>query len=319
MRALAVAALVSLAGLACRGGAPRPSSAPAATLPPIEARPAAADDPIVAKVDGRPVYGSCVAAQAAALHEDKARALDDCIGFELLAGAAAARGVAGDPIVIDGYRRALVGRFLDVEFRDRFRAWDDLPAAFTTPAWDQNAWRMHRPEYRWATYVRAPLAPGASPADEAAARQLIDDIYARVKDRHDLFPDDLIAIADDAAHGRAFDRLRDPYGTAIGGPAHSTFWRPLFQIPAIGSVSPPSRTKWGWDIILWTGVTPPLESTADELRAQMFPVLRREWFEHWIDDLARARNDDIEVHEDQLARLAPPDDAKAAPPPRKAP
>ena len=313
MRAVAVVICVVAA---CRGGAPRPGAGPVTTLPAIEAQPAAPDDPIVATVDGRPVYGSCVAAQAAALHEDARRALDDCIGFELLAGAAAAQGVAKDPDVIDGYRRALVGRFLDVEFRDRYRTWDDLPAALAGAVWEHNKFRMHRPEYRFATYARAPIADNASPADQAAARQLIDDIYAQVKDRHDLFPDDLIAIAQDAAHGRRVDLLRDPFGTAFDGPGHPSFAHPLFDIPAIGSVSPPVRTKWGWDIILWTGDLPPLETSAADVRAQLFPQLRRDWFEHWIDDLARARNDDITVDDAQLARLAPKDDG-AKPPPGK--
>jgi hypothetical protein len=310
MRALAITALFAIA---CRGGAPRASSGPIATLPPIEARPAATDDVIVAKVDGRPVWGSCVAAQVAALHEDKARALDDCIGFELLAGAAQAAGVARDPDVIDGYRRALVGRFLDVEFRDRYRSWDDLPAAIGGPAWDANKFRMHRPAYRYATYVRAPVAKGAPPAADAAAHQLADEIYARVKDRHDLFTDDLIRIGTDVANGRPLETRKEPYGTATTGPADQTFVQPLFAIPAIGSVSPPSRTKWGWDIILWSGELTALETPEAEVRATLFPELRREWFEKWIGDLAQQRNDDIAIDQAQLARIAP---KEATPPPK---
>ena len=308
MRAIAALAIgLAVVLWACGGGgAPAPAHAPAVKLPSIEARPAAPDDPVVAKVDGRPIYGSCVAAQAAALHEDRRHALDDCIGFELLAGAAAAHGVAKDPDVIDRYRQALVGRFLDVDFRDKYRTFADLPASISGPAFDSLKWRMHRPEYRYSVYVRAVLGDQATPADDRAAHDLIDQIYARVAGRKDLFPADLFAIAREVAGPRTIELLPTPYGTGVDGPGDPTYTRPLFALGAIGEVTPPVRTTWGWDLILWTDTLPPLETSADELRAWMFPELRRAWFEHWIDDLARADDAQITIDDARLAKLAEP-------------
>lgn len=309
MRALACAAI---AYAACRGGGRPHAAARAIVLPSIEARPTAPDDAIVAKVDGRPIYGSCVAAQAAALHEDRTHALDDCIGFELLAGAAAARGVARDPDVIDGYRQALVGRFLDVAFRDAYRTFTDLPASLRDPAFHNLEWRMHRPEYRFSVYVRATVGEKATPADEQAAHALMDQIYARVAGRKDLFPDDLFAIAREVAGPRAIEMLTTPYGTGVDGPGDPTYTKPLFALGAVGEVTPPSRTTWGWDLILWTDSLPALETSADDLRAWMFPELRRAWFERWIDDLAREANADIAIDEARLKTLVPADDEQPA-------
>jgi hypothetical protein len=301
---------------ACRGGG-RPRGEARVVLPSIEARPRAIDDPIVAKVDGRPIYGSCVAAQAAALHEDRKRALDDCIGFELLAGAAAARGVTRDPDVKDGYRRALVSRYVDAEFTARVTTWDDLPADLRDTAFHKLAWRMHRPEYRFAVYVRAPLGDQATPADDAAARALIEQIYDRLKDREDLFPVDLYATADEVAGNRRVDKSGSPYGTGLDGPGDKTFTQPLFAIPAIGQVAPPARTKWGWDLILWVDTMPPLELSADELKQQLFPDLRRAYFDRWVQDVARAQHVEVVVDEDRVAALVPPDDQddQTSPPP----
>src|SRR5260221_9043696 len=106
LAAVAVAALA-----ACGHGASPPPVATAVVHPAppsVQARPAGPDDLVVARVDGRPIYGSGVQAQAAAFHLDAHPALDQCIGFELLAGAADARGLRGDPHVADTLRREMV-------------------------------------------------------------------------------------------------------------------------------------------------------------------------------------------------------------------
>jgi hypothetical protein len=53
---------------------------------------AAADDVVVALAAGRPVYGSCVAAQAERGHLSRDAALRECIDFELMAQEAERRG-----------------------------------------------------------------------------------------------------------------------------------------------------------------------------------------------------------------------------------
>lgn len=287
---------------ACGGGERAPAPASTARLPSIEARPAAADDPVVAKVDGRNIYGSCVAAQARAHHQDKQQALDDCIGLELLAGVAAQRGLDRDPDVALAYRRALVSREVELDFTDRYKSAADLPPAMRDAAFEKYKWRMHRPEYRYSVYVRGPAKPDAPAAVENAAHAFAIDVYARVKDRSDLFPVDLYAAADAVAHGYSFEELHEPFGTGIGGPGHPEYTRPLFAIPSVGMVSPPTRTPWGWDVILWTDTMPALESSQDEVLAWLFPQLRQAMFEDWVNGLIREQGLEIRVNEPAMTR-----------------
>jgi hypothetical protein len=255
---------------------------------------------VVARVDGRPVYGSCVAAQAAAMHEDRRRALDDCVGFEVLAGAAAARKVAADPEVIEGYRRALVNRFVDVEFRQKYQKPEDLPAKLLDSAFEQFKWRMHRPLFRFAVYVRAPLGKKATPAEDDAAHALVQEIYDRLKDRKDLFAADLFETGAAVAHGRKLEDSPSPYGTGEHGPGDQTFTQPLFAIPEIGMVAPPARTKWGWDLILWVDTMSALETPKEGVLAWLFPQLRQSLFGEWVGEIIKDRHLDIEVDEAKL-------------------
>src|SRR5688500_12830444 len=105
MRALAAILVLS----ACGHGASTPPEPVRHVVPTTaEAQPAGADDLVVARVDGRPVYGSCVRAQVAGLGVDVAAALDQCVAFELLAGAADAQGLRADEDVGDAWRREMV-------------------------------------------------------------------------------------------------------------------------------------------------------------------------------------------------------------------
>jgi hypothetical protein len=66
-----------------------------------------------------------------------------------------------------------------------------------------------------------------------------------------------------------------------------TFGDALFSIPEIGTISPPIRTKWGWDVILWTEVLPAETLTRDELAAKRFPEERLQAFDAWVARVAK--------------------------------
>jgi len=67
--------------LAC-GGSSEPTQRPATGVEAIATQ-QGAGDVIVAQVNGRPVWGSCVTAQSRG--KSKQAALDECVAFELLA------------------------------------------------------------------------------------------------------------------------------------------------------------------------------------------------------------------------------------------
>jgi hypothetical protein len=289
------ALLLAIAALACGGGdAPRSGGTPRArrlTLPAtIDATPAGPGDLVIARVDGRPVYASCVQAQAAHARTIRA-ALDECIAFELLAGAAAARGLAADPAVEDEVREAMVNRLVELEFDGKVRSAADLPPQMVTDAVEARGPRLQQPPRRTGVYVRATL-PKTTPAgapEEVAARQLIEAVHAELADRKDLFPADVFAVGQRVAaeRGGKVDFDENPYPTAIDGGADKAWRAAIWAIPAIGMVSPPIRTAYGWEIVLWVGSLPATNTTRDELLATLFPDLRRKYFPFWTNRFAK--------------------------------
>jgi hypothetical protein len=246
----------------------------------------AADDVIVASVDGRPIFGSCVAAQAAGRHESRAAALADCIDFELLAGAAQARGLDRDDAVVAAARDASATRFLDVEWRERYRQFTDLPSDFRQPIFDDNRVRMVRPESRASFYGRIMV----DPADVGSARDHLAETamraaYEQLATRSDLFRGDL----DRTVHAAA--AATDPtlaVEIGIGNPTEADFGlreyfrHALFSISAIGQVSTPVRSPWGWDMILYSDVRRPPPLTEAQLGDKLFPAARLTYFTIWI-------------------------------------
>jgi len=298
-------ALIAAVLAACGGpevATPLPGGDGAAA--PITATPAGPADVVIARVDGRPIYGSCVAAQGARGRSLR-QAVDECIDLELLAGAAAARGLARDPRVIEAYRTALVSRFVEVELTRRSTRVEDIPAPLADRAFEKLAWRTRQPELRSGVYVRATLPQGtpADSPDEQAARALIEEVHAEVAGRRDLVPADLFAIGERiaAARGARVDFEVRPFRTARTGPANHAWAGALFDIPAIGAVSEPVRTPWGWDVILWTDSTPAREMTRAEVLAEALPELRRAWFLQWSHELARGTR--IETYPERLGAL----------------
>ena len=253
MRAVLVVAVLGLA--ACGGGS---TSAPPRTGP-IDptATPAGPDDAIVARVDGRPVYASCVAAQARAHRVDRAAALAQCVDFELLAGVATRRGLTADPEVAEAGRAAAAVRLVDREFSARYRTAADLPASVMDPVLAQHADRMDRPESRASWLVRLELdaADRGTPLEDAAAK-VFAAAYAKLGARDDLFPADVERAVREAAAqnpviAAALDRPDTttriasvrPDPTQVDFGLQPYYRHALFAIPRIGMVAPPIRSK----------------------------------------------------------------------------
>jgi hypothetical protein len=278
-------ALVAAMLVAC-GGSGETRPAPVTTAIDLTATPAGADDVIVARVDGRPVYGSCVAAQAAGRGVDRATALDDCVSLELLAGAALARGLDRDAELAAARRDAAATRLVDLEFRARYRQWDDLPSDFRAPLLEQNRERMKRPESRKSWYARVKVAPDerGGPRD-AAAERAIRQLATNLGGRADLFKADLDRELPRAV--AAVDATL-PYEVGEGMPTERDFGLQedfrlaLFTVPEPGGISAPVRTPWGWDMVLYADYRRPPQLTEAELGAKLFPAARLAYWERWM-------------------------------------
>lgn len=293
MRPVAALALLAPAlALAACDDAPRPQhrAAPTRTLPDLAATAAGPDDVVVATVDGRPVWGSCVAAQAALHGGARQAALDDCIDLELAAQEAERRGLAADPDVGAEVTRALAVALVDREITHGVQSVADLPASVVDEVWRKQSWRMHRPEYRFSFFARVelpPKEPEGSPADLAAAATA-RAAAAALAGRPGLFPADVEAAMRAAARPDQKITVATPEAATATSVLQAYYREPLFKLTAVGELTPPVRGPYGWDLILYTGQITALERTRDEVLAEMLPMLRMRWFMQWTTQLEKA-------------------------------
>jgi hypothetical protein len=267
-----------------------------------DATPATPADTVVARVDGHPIYASCVAAQAAHDRVDARAALRECIDFELLARAAAARGLAADAEVDDARRAAMVNRLVERDYEDH----EFTPADFG-PLWPQIVRklgpRVDHPEYRASAYVRVPVAHDGGSAD-AAARAVADQIAAAAGSASGLFPVDLVELATPiaAAAGAKLDHDDVPAYAAIG--LDKSYADALFAIPDVGrTTSKAAKTKWGWDVILFTADVPAAHPVADAYTAALVAEGHKQYFTAWVSSLEHAMGLTVSIDKDAVARL----------------
>jgi predicted nucleic acid-binding protein len=296
MRRLVMTQIPCFAVLACGGSGPelappRPTGPPAAVV----ASAAGPDDVVVAQVAGRPVWGSCVAAQARR-GATRDRALHECIDFELLAQAAEARGFATHPEVIDETRRVLVSRLVETDFERRHRTPADMTEQIDQEI-QANLAALSRPEVRASAYLRV-LVPAKAPADiDQRARSLADKIHAALANETGLFVNHLEDTANRIAAGSGLTIEVQSYKFAMRGQTVPPYDAALFAIPEVGRVSPVTRTEWGWDVILLTDRLEAKQRTREEVLPLVFADLRLREFERWVQGFMKtsriARNDQL--------------------------
>jgi hypothetical protein len=301
MRRLSVLVLAA----ACGSGSPPSEDEPLQRAAPVISAIApreGADDLEVAKVNGRPVWGSCVVHQMSRGARTREAALDECIQFELLAQTAEQRGLAADPTVVEATRRELVSREVAVDFEARTASPADLGERMTKWLTD-NAWRMHRPDLRASSYARVNVPKGAPPEVEAKAKALSEQIAAALATEVGLLPANVKDTAERIGKGSDLGLdiadVKPTPRTSLDKPYADA----LYAVPEIGRIAGPVRTQWGWDVILWNGGLPPKESTQDEIAAEVFPELRRAAFQFWVNDLVKKLGIKIEIDPALVARL----------------
>jgi len=278
-------------------GSPHPVETTQGPPAPLVAQPAGAGDVVVATIDGKPVYGSCVTVQAAR-GATKQAALQQCIDFELLAQRAAAH--ASDAEVRLATHTAMVSALVATAYEDGYTQ----PAQFGefwTKAYKKGSFRFRHENYRASTYVRVPVPAGA-PADvEAAAKVKADKIAAALAPETGLLGDSLLALAQAAVPDTKLDHqdvpaykigaLDDHYGDA------------LFAMKEIGRATGAVRTKWGWDIIVWTDDVPAADPPEAEITAALLPDIKVGYFPHWVDDIARSLGVRVTFDKASIAKL----------------
>jgi hypothetical protein len=281
--------------IAC-GGTPEPTKRSGTGVSPI-AQQQGTDDVIVAQVNGRPVWGSCVTAQSKG--KTKQAALDDCVSFELLAQAADARGLATDPDVVEATRSALVNRVVEVGFEDKYKSADDLKDILDKHV-ERNKARLSRPELRSSTYVRLPLTKPLAEAEDPPPKLV--ELAQKLAGERGMMPTHVRAAVDEVFGAQTPEVTEVAYFAKDGLVAG--YADPLFAIPDVGRTHPEVvRTRFGWDVILLTGVVPAKTYTREEAAAEAFPEVRTAYFNVWVDQVARSLGVKIKIDPKQVAKL----------------
>jgi hypothetical protein len=308
----------TLALAACRGDERAPP--PTATAAPVIATSAdPAGRTIVAEVNGQPVFGDCVAAQAAADGIDRDAALARCIDFELLAQEAIRRGLLADQDVLATRRTEMVRALVETEFAPTLDDPSDISDEELRRLWDRIGLhrRYNRPELRRATYCRAPVAEGKTPKgspEDEEARKLAESMYAALSTMRDLEPKRFAALCWMVSGGKPVKTTATPTRPFLRDgrndgprPYARPFAEAAFSASGVGGVSRPTRTNWGWDVVLVTEVLPAqsraFEEVAPEVREELLThpetaIYRNAKFEAWIGRYLRAAR--VELFPDNL-------------------
>lgn len=290
-------ALVILAWLAACGSQTTPVPTPTGPAAAMQEKPAP-DDVVVATVNGKSVYGSCLTAQGPRA-KSKQDALEQCIAFELMAQEADARGLAADHEVAAATRTALVNELVAVDYEDKYTKPSDFGAT-----WDQlyakNSFRYDHEEYRASAYVRVDVPDGV--VDEQA-RTIMTEVAAALEDERGLMPPHFKEIAERVAAGRRpITFATVPPFTRISQ-LNIDYAEALFAIREIGRTSPPVRTPWGWDVVLYSDVIPAERPSPEKLAEEMLPEVKRAFFATWTNQIVQRLGVKIEVVEKNLPLL----------------
>lgn len=277
--------------IACGGGSSGPAT-PSGPPAQLVATPAPGDVQ-VATVEGRPVWGGCVADQIKRFPKlTRKQALDQCIDLELLAQAAEARQLATHHEVVEATRATLVRRLLD-QFASLYPDPDSMRAQIDDVY--RQVGTTTRPEIRSSWHLLVKVDKTAPQPAQDAARRAADQVYTRLKDETGLFPHALEEAK--AALGSAATNVE----VQNVGPMEKdpTRWAPeyvgaVFGIPDVGRVSPVIQTQFGFHVILLTELTPETPVS----REQVFGGLRRRAFISFVDELMKKAT--TEVHPELL-------------------
>ena len=285
--------------LAACGGSTTPPPTPSG--PPAALQPTPAPDDVqVATVNGKPVWGSCVTAQASGA-VSKQDALKQCIDFELLAQAAEARGLAVDDDVKLETRAALVNELVAKDFEDKYQKPSDFGGQWDA-LYQRTKHRFDHVEYRGSAYVRVNVDKKATPAQDATAKALAEEIAGKLASERGLMPQHLVDIAQQVAGTRAklAHEVVKPYSTQGLDPSYTNA---LFSIPEVGRTSSAVRTPWGWDVILFNDVVPEEHDSADEIARQLLPEVKRTFFATWTNQIAQRIGAKITIEQKNLSLL----------------
>jgi PPIC-type PPIASE domain len=263
---------------------------------PLEAA-GAGDDDVVARVDGRPIHASAVAAQARASGHDARRALDDLIDAEVLAGEAARRGLDRDRDAEEAAEAAAVRRLLATDFEKEVTA-SRIPDAVIHRVYEKNKTQLVHDVEIDLWHILVPVDK-LSAEEKAQARSAADELARRAREVQDLDAFKALAATVKAPHPAHYEHTI----TQRDGWTVREFSHPAFELlKKPGDVSPVVETSYGFHVMYLVGYRPALNigfaEAEPELRKNFFPEFQKPEFLHYCERLAGSHS--VELHPDHL-------------------
>lgn len=267
----------------------------------------------VAEVGGVPIYEQCVAIQAQAHKLDRRAALDECIAFEVLAQAAQKRGLHLDPDVDAIRRTESVRQLLHHEIVAPMPSVEATDRSILEDAYREFRDRIYAPERREIFHLYAPFPKHREPRGtegDAAAKKRAEELYAQLSQWRDLTPDEMLfiaqGIAGDEPLGPIDDKTdtfrREVFKVYLDQPnMPREFSHAAFDIPEVGMVSVPTRSDYGWHIILYLSRDPARMANVDEAAQWLFQAVRFQRYRAFSGELGK--DVDVEIDEQALSRL----------------
>ncbi len=265
------------------------------------------DGIVVAEVNETKIYDTDVATLAKEKQTTAAKALDELISAELLAAEALRRGHGQDPEVLEARKREGVRQIVRSQFGKQFDGPEDIPEEEVERVWkrsDLHAYFDHE-EVHEVYYVRAVVNEGASEAENQEAKILAQELHdTLVRERPKTF-EDFASRAQEIASTRGGRLKGQKLSTMRHGNTVEPFAAAAFSLSTIGQISTPTRTRWGWDVLMLLGTTSARHASRQEadkeIRAQIFDGSRRTGFQRWADSLVAKRH--VVRHDELLERV----------------
>jgi hypothetical protein len=262
-------------------------------------------DIVVGTVGERPIWGSCVVAQMKRGAKTREAAAQECASFEVLALEAEQRGLATHAEVIDETRRALVSRFVELEFEAGFRSPDQHRAEID--ALVANPPPQLTQEVRVAAQALI-LVDSKAPADvDAKHRKVAEEIHAALANETGLSTPHIAPVAERIAkqHGVEKDlALEGPYAY-VGQRTWQKVWvDALYAIPEVGRVGPVIRIEQGWVVMALVDLKP--KPTTAEIEQLAFENIRARKFDEWSAGIVATRGIAIKKNPQLLDEEAKP-------------
>jgi hypothetical protein len=245
---------------------------------------------VVAEVDGVPITAERVARLAAETGESPREVVERLIDFELLAAEARRRGLTRGADLRETTRKAMVQRYLEVDF-ERPRTAAAIPDAWLRKAYDRNKGQFVHPKFYKVDHVRVVRSRDASAADQARELALGEKIYREAVKT--TTPEEFLELA------KRFDGVDGQRVVAekISTPVHARanlakeFVAAAMALQRRGEVSRPVQTKFGTHVIYLVDIREAVDRSfaevRDEVRAREHPFWLQAEFAAMIERLRR--------------------------------